>query len=85
MWDIACSPLAVRVLPTSKVVFIGPGYLEVQRAELIRVILPSCWVVPCQNTEFVSFKRLSFKGIVGVHHNPLPLKAGTQAELELET
>lgn len=69
----------------SKIVFIRPSYLEVQRAELIRVIFPSRWVVPCQGTIFASFKWLSFMGIVGVHHNILPLKAGTQAELELKT
>lgn len=69
----------------SKIVFIRPSYLEVQRAELVRVVLPSCWVVPCQSAKFASFKWLSFNGVVGVHHNVLPLKAGTQAELQLKT
>lgn len=42
-------------LPMSKVVFIGSSHLEVQRTELIRVILPPRWVVPLQNAEFVTF------------------------------
>lgn len=71
-------------LPMSKVVFIGSGDLEVQRTELIRVVLPSCRVVPLQNPELASFVRLSLQRIVGVHQNLLPLQAGTQAELQLE-
>lgn len=68
----------------SKVVFIGSGDLEVQRTELIRVVLPSCRVVPLQNTELASFVRLSLQWIVGVHQNLFPLQAGTQAELQLK-
>lgn len=68
----------------SKVVLIGPGDLEVQRAELIRIVLPSCRVVPLQNAELVSSVGLSLQGIVGVHQHLLPLQAGAQAELQLE-
>lgn len=73
-----------RVLHISKVVLIGPSQLEVQRAELIRVLFLSCWVGPWQNTEVVSVKQLSFKWIVGVHHNLLSLKAWTETELQLK-
>lgn len=73
-----------RVLHISKVVLIGPGQLEVQRAELIRVFFLSCWVGPRQNTEVVSVKQLSFKWIVGVHHDLLSLKARTETELQLK-
>ena len=73
------------VSPISKVVLIGPGNLDVQSAELIGVVLPSCRVVPRQNTEVVPFKLLSFKWVVGVHPDPPALEARTQAELELKT
>lgn len=73
-----------RVLHISKVVLIGPSQLEVQGAELIRVFFFSCWVGPWQNTEVVSVKQLSFKWIVGVHHNLLSLKAWTKTELQLK-
>lgn len=68
----------------SKVVLIGSSDLEVQRTELIGIVLPSRRVVPLQNTELASFVGLSLQRIVGVHQNLLPLQAGTQAELQLE-
>lgn len=68
----------------SKVVFVGSSDLEVQRTELIGIVLPSCRVVPLQNAELVSFVRLSLQRVVGVHQNLLALQAGTQAELQLE-
>lgn len=48
------------VLPISKVVLVGAGDREVQSAELIRVIVPSCWETPLQNTEVVPPEWLSF-------------------------
>lgn len=68
----------------SKVVFVGSSDLEVQRTELIGIVLLSCRVVPLQNAELVSFVRLSLQRVVGVHQNLLALQAGTQAELQLE-
>lgn len=68
----------------SKVVFVGSSDLEVQRTELIRIVLPSRRVVPLQNAELVSFVRLPLQRVVGVHQHILPLQAGTQAELQLE-
>lgn len=69
----------------SKVVLIGTGYLEVQRAELVRVVLLPCGVVPRQRVELVSVERLPFKRVVGVHVDLPALQAGPQAELQLET
>ena len=72
------------ILPMRKVVLIGPGYFEFQSAELIRVILSSCWVVPLQNAVVLPVKWLSFWWVVCVYCNVPPLKTGTKLEVELQ-
>lgn len=72
-------------LPASKVIFIGAGDLQVQRAELVRVVLLPSGVVPRQGVELVPVERLPLHRVVGVHVDLPALQAGPEAELQLET
>lgn len=59
--------------PAAEVVLVGAGYLQVQLAVLVRVVLVPRGVDPLQGLELEAVEPLALLRVIGVHVHILPL------------